>query len=39
MPEGHWTILIEQEVRDGGFKNLASHYETYNPETGKEETI
>ncbi len=39
MPLGQWTILIEQEVRDGEFKNLASHYESYNPETDKEETI
>lgn len=36
MPLGNWTILIEQEIRDGGFNNLASHYESFNPETGEE---
>ena len=35
MPSGTWTIVIEQEVRDGDFKNMASHYESYNPETGE----
>ncbi|MCG3204313.1 MAG: hypothetical protein KCHDKBKB_01028 [Elusimicrobia bacterium] len=36
MPSGNWTIVIEQEVRDGEFKNRASYYESFNPETGEE---
>lgn len=39
LPQGNWSIRIEQEVRDGGFNNMASHYESYDPETGREERL